>query len=278
MKAVLLSTLLCTVASADRICRMNGFGCSTPFPPGHKYMGPGWWAVGTEDKGTYIKSVSTLLQIPDLPQGVNGIMAINPAMENTPVNDWSDSNPSSQTVQTIIGSFVYKYCDTSADAPEHQWCAFTSFYDKSKATTQESGPTVMVKKGQWIQIDYNYTPKPGVDASGAKTAGTVDQWLTIDGNSVSHLQTTVTEAPRQWFPKSECQCGGSGNMPGHIYHDTKIVLADARPQWDWTCRNTAATDSKGYTKDGGTTWQWDTIWMGGGVCINNSDECTGFGT
>lgn len=108
MKALLWSTLLCNIAKADRFCRMINFGCSTPFPPGHKYMGPGWWAVGTEDVGTYIKSVSTLLQVPDVPQGINGIMAINPAMENTPVNDWGDSNPVGQTVQTIIGSFVYK--------------------------------------------------------------------------------------------------------------------------------------------------------------------------
>lgn len=79
----LLSTMIFTLAVADRMCHMNEFGCATPFPPGHQNMGPGWWAVGTWDFGTYIKSVQTLLQVPDLPQGVDGIMVINPAMENT---------------------------------------------------------------------------------------------------------------------------------------------------------------------------------------------------
>lgn len=119
----------------------------------------------------------------------------------------------------------------------------------------------------------DFTPGTGTE-NGQATAGYVEQTLTINGQQVSYLKTTVTEQPYQFFPKTECQCGASGNFPGHIYHNTEITLGSKQPNWLDSCINSQATDSGAYTQDGGLTWKWDTIWMGGGVCINNSEVQT----
>lgn len=80
------------ITAGDDACMDGGPGapgCSTPFPPGHLEMGTSYWAIGDEKFGAIMETVTTFLTVPQVSAGSPGIMAINPAMENT-VSD-SDS-------------------------------------------------------------------------------------------------------------------------------------------------------------------------------------------
>ena len=78
-------TLLVYFTSAlDRPCDQAGqSACSSPFPPGHGYMGPSWWAIGNESFGATITSFQADLYVPEAPGNLSGVVAINPAIENT---------------------------------------------------------------------------------------------------------------------------------------------------------------------------------------------------
>lgn len=54
---------------------------SSPFVPGHKWMGDAWFAIS--DKATGIERITTKLQLPAPPTDIKGVLAINTAVENS---------------------------------------------------------------------------------------------------------------------------------------------------------------------------------------------------
>ena len=72
-------------------------------------MGTSWWAIGEEAFKAVILSLEAHLYIPSAPtaNGVNGIMAINPAMENTNILDSLDHVYMNETYQTLTGAYPW---------------------------------------------------------------------------------------------------------------------------------------------------------------------------
>lgn len=80
------------------------------------------------------------------------------------------------------------------------------------------------------------------------------------------------QPPHQFWPKTECQCGGKGFVPAHQYKNTTITLINPSPDWGNTVSNHDSTHTNAYTTDGGTTWIVDLISMNESYCENN-DKC-----
>ena len=71
------------VALADERCELTGNPACSTFPPGHRYLGPSWWAIGRGSFNATIMSLTASLLVPELPQPATGVIIINPSMENT---------------------------------------------------------------------------------------------------------------------------------------------------------------------------------------------------
>lgn len=80
---ILLLPIYANVIFADETCDDPNAACGSPFPPGHLDMGPSWWGIGDKDFDAYIEIISTALIVPQAPEGYSGIIAINPALENS---------------------------------------------------------------------------------------------------------------------------------------------------------------------------------------------------
>lgn len=73
-------TLLVEAVIADGVCTYN---CPDLFPPGHRNIGDGCWAIGGEASGAYITHLETSFVVPQKPDDVQGLRVINPALDNT---------------------------------------------------------------------------------------------------------------------------------------------------------------------------------------------------
>lgn len=58
-------------------------GCNDPFPPGRQDTGDAWWAIGDARFNVFLKSVTTMLKLPQPPQGSPGAIVLNPALDNS---------------------------------------------------------------------------------------------------------------------------------------------------------------------------------------------------
>lgn len=81
---VFLVISLISLGTSDIACVTAGQpGCSSPYPPGHHFMGPSWYAIGRETFNTTILSMSTTLYLSEAPTNITGTLAVNAALENT---------------------------------------------------------------------------------------------------------------------------------------------------------------------------------------------------
>ena len=65
------------------------------------------------------------------------------------------------------------------------------------------------------------------------------------------------EDPHQWWPNTECDCGGTVIMPQHTYLDTVIVLSSAVADWNTTVHQQNTNKPVVTTSDDGRTWHID---------------------
>lgn len=94
-----------------------------------------------------------------------------------------------------------------------------------------------------VRLNWNYN---GVDRIQLDAIGTGISNLTI-------------EAPWQWWPKTECQCGFAGVIPAHSYVQTEITLMQPVVNWGSTADFHKANASIPTSDDGGLTWKIDSI-------------------
>ncbi|KAL8774330.1 MAG: hypothetical protein Q9209_001081 [Squamulea sp. 1 TL-2023] len=74
-------TLFLHTVVADETCEPY---CPDPFPPGHRYIGDAWWAIGGKDAGANIKNINTTLVVPPKPAiRVKGLRVINSPLDNS---------------------------------------------------------------------------------------------------------------------------------------------------------------------------------------------------
>lgn len=253
MLVAALLFLLSSSVFADRLCDlMNTFGCSAPFVPGHKWMGDSWWAIG--DRKTTILHLSTTLNIPNAPESVDGVLAINTAMENTDISDKQDLHPVGQTFQAITAAYPkgWKACEQT----DNQWCAFQSIYSTTLEPPQINHPPYAVGKGS-ISLQWTYYPNNQTMLQNARQTG---------------LVMATQEPPRQWWPKTECQCSAKGTIPAHHYTQTTVKLEKPLPNFGDTVSSHRASSTRPYTIDDGTTWQIDRIDVSDAWC-QNTEPC-----
>lgn len=89
------------------------------------------------------------------------------------------------------------------------------------------------------------------------------------GQGISNL---TMEAPWQWWPKTECQCGAKGVIPAHSYVQTVITLMKPVADWGNTADFHKATATKPRSDDGGLTWKVDSIDIEDSNCESDT-EC-----
>ena len=89
-------------------------------------MGPSWWAIGDESFDAVITKFTAKLYVPEAPQNLGGVVAINPAIENTVrpqaccgaflsfaetktsaqrIEDLTDSRPVSESYQPVVVAY-----------------------------------------------------------------------------------------------------------------------------------------------------------------------------
>lgn len=272
----LLLLLMSGVALTDRpsqpprpqYCSHPVKGCGAP--PGHKHIGPSWWAIGAEPFGATIIGITMSLLVPVPPTDNTGVVVINPALENTNVSDTSDSAPAQQVFQTITASVPPGTCGQSAD----QWCTFPSIYDNNWQSKQRSDPAVPAntyRTGATVHLNYTYS----VDCDGQPI---VSQTPVMQGPyaqepPLAPLSAHAQEAPWQIWLKAECQCQSRGTIPAHRYNNMTIILDRAVPnfgQGAMTLSN--STSSVPQTADGGKTWTIAEIEIDDNYCAND-DAC-----
>ena len=79
----LVASLLSFCAAQDGVCDdLQTPGCGT-FPPGHDNIGASWLGIGQPPFNATILSFEASLILPLAPLNSGGLLAINPALENT---------------------------------------------------------------------------------------------------------------------------------------------------------------------------------------------------
>ena len=66
-------------------CKVAGV-CPGAYPPGHSSLGSSWFSIGRSSSP--IISLTAKLSLPRPPQDIQGVLVINPSLENT-VSGWS---------------------------------------------------------------------------------------------------------------------------------------------------------------------------------------------
>ncbi|OAL46276.1 hypothetical protein IQ07DRAFT_647883 [Pyrenochaeta sp. DS3sAY3a] len=217
-------------------------------------MGDAWWGIGSKESGAIIKSVTTLLLVNEVPRISKGVMVINSALENSNRHDWSDTVPMLETYQTLTVSYPpgWNACDQKDD----QWCMFPSLYNRHSDPQQYSATARALNPMTALRLNWNYN---GVDRIQLDAVGTGISNLTI-------------EAPWQWWPKTECQCGFAGVIPAHSYVQTEITLMQPVSNWGSTADFHKANASIPTSDDGGLTWKIDSIDIEDSNCESDT-EC-----
>ena len=72
--------MLLPVLMADDPCDPN---CPDPFPPDYRDKGDCWWAIGSAASGAHMRFLATILEVPQKPNGVEGLRMINTAWDNS---------------------------------------------------------------------------------------------------------------------------------------------------------------------------------------------------
>ena len=57
--------------------------CGEFYPPGRQDMGGSWWSIGDQRFNVTLSQVTTFLQLPEPPQNSSGIIALDPALDNS---------------------------------------------------------------------------------------------------------------------------------------------------------------------------------------------------
>lgn len=57
--------------------------CGEFYPPGHQDMGNSWWSIGDQRFNVTLSQVTTFLQLPQPPQNSSGVIALDPALDNS---------------------------------------------------------------------------------------------------------------------------------------------------------------------------------------------------
>lgn len=79
-------------------------------------------------------------------------------------------------------------------------------------------------------------------------------------------------APKQFWPKTECQCEAKGTIGAHRYLNTVIRLETAKETWGFYINAKNADYTKPYSEDGGRTWIIDQIDIKETYC-ENTEAC-----
>ncbi|KAI9688034.1 MAG: hypothetical protein M1820_010312 [Bogoriella megaspora] len=193
----------------------------------------GWGFTQDEGTSTYVVDAVTILQVPEQPDTNDVVRFIWPGMQTS----------QDGLIQTVLGTRAGGWC--GSDTSISQWCIFTGLM----ADEFTHGTAVTVNPGDYLVLDYKYTPDNG---------GQVTQTVTRPGSS-DVLSQYTSAAPLVGQYVFCMECAGSTTdtitMPDTTFWNTTVTLASPNPDLVSLIKDDTVRDYQGFTtSDGGTTW------------------------